>query len=84
MAESKCTSCEEVKEVSGDSINGVQLCDDCIQQAMEGVELLYTCPSCGLSMAVSFPEGYFEDVEEARQLYLAAVTSHREGWCKKS
>lgn len=84
MAESKCTSCEEVKEIAGDSTGGVQLCDDCISQAMEGVELLFTCPACNMQMAISFPDGYFEDVEEARQLYLAAVNSHREGWCKKA
>ena len=36
------------------------------------------------AMAISFSEGYFEDIEEARQLYLAAVASHTEGWCKKS
>lgn len=82
--ETKCTSCEEVKEISGDSAAEVRLCDDCISQAMEGVEVLYTCPACGMSMGIAFPAGYFEDVEEARQLYLAAVDSHRTGWCKKS
>jgi hypothetical protein len=84
VVETKCTSCEEVKEIAGDSSNEVRLCDDCISQAMEGVELLFACPACGMQMALSFPEGYFGDVEEARQLYLAAVTSHIEGWCKKS
>ncbi|MCC6741210.1 MAG: hypothetical protein IT452_19370 [Planctomycetia bacterium] len=82
--ETKCTSCEEVKEISGDSDGEVRLCDDCISQAMEGVEVLYTCPVCGMQMGIAFPAGYFEDVEEARQLYLAAVESHRSGWCKKS
>ena len=84
MVETKCTSCEEVKEILGDSSGEVRLCDDCISQAMEGVELLFACPACGMQLALSFPEGYFEDGEEARQLYLAAVTSHREGWCKKA
>jgi hypothetical protein len=84
VVETKCTSCEEVKEMSGDSGSEVRLCDDCISQAMEGVEVLYTCPACGMSMGIAFPAGYFEDVEEARQLYLAAVESHRGGWCKKS
>jgi hypothetical protein len=82
VVETKCTSCEEVKEIGGEAAGEVRLCDDCISQAMEGVELLYTCPQCGMQMALSFPDGYFGDAEEARQLYLAAVTSHREGWCK--
>ncbi len=84
MVETKCTSCEEVKEIGGESTGEVRLCDDCISQAMEGVEVLYTCPACGMQMGIAFPKGYFEEVEEARQLYLAAVESHRGGWCKKS
>jgi hypothetical protein len=84
VAELKCTSCEETKEIAGESTNGIQLCDDCIGQAMEGVEVLFSCAACGMQMAISFPKGYFGDAEEARQLYLAAVMSHREGWCKEA